>query len=533
MIKKEDVAVIIESGKAVLGLELGSSRIKAVLIGPDKMPIASGGHGWENSQVDGIWTYPLEEVWEGIASAYASLKSEVKATYGVELRQLAGAGFSAMMHGYLVFDSSDNLLVPFRTWRNNMTGEAAKELTKVLQYPTPQRWSIAHLHQAVLSSEPHVGEIASITTLAGYVHWKLCGRKVLGVGDASGLFPINLDTRQFDTARAGKYDEHIAKRGYGWKLADLLPEVLEAGHNAGELSAEGALMLDPSGDLKAGVPLAPPEGDAGTGMVATNSVRVRTGNVSAGTSVFAMLVMEEEPKKVHEEIDLVTTPDGKLVGMAHSNNCTSDYDAWIGLFGQAAKALGADVSVPVLYDTLLEKALEGDADCGGMLSYGYVSGEHLTGFTEGRPLFVRKPDAPLKLENFIRAHLFTSLCALRTGLNVLMDEEGVQVDEIRGHGGFFKTAEVGQRIMAAATRTPVSLLETAGEGGAWGMALLADFALRGDKSLSLPDYLDEVMADGVGEAVKPDPADVEGFNTFFKRYHDGLAIETAAVANLK
>ncbi len=522
-------AKIIEDGQAVMGMELGSTRIKSVLIGPDNSPLASGGFNWENSLIGGVWTYALNEVWEGIAASFADLKTNVLEKYGVELKTFAVGGFSAMMHGYLVFDSNENLLAPFRTWRNNITGVAADELTELLQYPIPQRWSIAHLHQAVLNNESHVRDIRHITTLAGYVHWKLSGENVLGVGDASGMFPVNTETRGFDTDRLAKYDTHIADRGFAWKLADILPRIITAGEEAGVLSPEGAKLLDPAGNIPAGIPLCPPEGDAGTGMAATNSVRYRTGNVSAGTSVFAMLVMDKEPSKVHEEIDLITTPDGKLVGMAHSNNCTSDYDAWIGLFGQAAKALGADVSTPVLYDTLLDMALQGDPDCGGLLAYGYVSGEHLTGFSEGRPLFVRRPESALTIENFIRTHLFTSLCALRTGLNVLMDEEGVAVDEIRGHGGFFKTAHVGQRIMAAATRIPVSLIETAGEGGAWGMALLAAFAIRKDRDQNLPDFLDIALAGGVGEALKPDPIDVEGFNTFFESYHKGLSIEAAAI----
>ncbi len=527
-----DAVKIIENGQAIMGMELGSTRIKAVLIGPDNSPLASGGHGWENSRIDEIWTYPLEEVLSGIAAAYADLKNDVQKKYGINLRSFAAGGFSAMMHGYLPFNASNELIAPFRTWRNNITGQAAKELTDLLHYPVPQRWSIAHLHQAVLNGEDHVGEIAYLTTLAGYVHWKLTGKKALGAGDASGMFPIDSDTLVFDPKRLEKYDAHIADKGFGWKLGDLLPEIVPVGEEAGRLTEEGARLLDPSGDLVAGIPICPPEGDAGTGMVATNSVRVRTGNVSAGTSVFAMLVMEKEPSKVHDEIDLVTTPDGKLVGMAHSNNCTSDYDAWINLFGRAARAMGAEFTTPELYDTLLELALKGDRDCGGLLAYGYVSGEHLTGFGEGRPLFVRHPESPLTLENFIRTHLFTSLCALRTGLNVLMEEEGVKVDEIRGHGGFFKTARVGQRIMAAATGTPVSLLETAGEGGAWGMALLASYMLREKRELSLPDFLDDALSGGVGEAMKPDPDDVAGFEAFFKRYHKGLPIESAAVESL-
>lgn len=525
-------AEIIRNGKAVMGMELGSTRIKAVLTGPDGTPLASGGHDWENSLIDGIWTYSLDDTWKGVAACWANLAQDVQEKYGVALTSLACGGFSAMMHGYLAFDAAGKLLVPFRTWRNNVTGEASRELTELLNYPMPQRWSVVHLHQALLNGEEHVRQIRYITTLAGYVHWKLTGRKVLGIDDASGMFPVDLETRNFDTERIAAWDAHVAGPDTGWKLRDILPEVLTAGADAGRITPEGARLLDPSGRLKAGTPLCPPEGDAGTGMVATNSVRSGTGNVSAGTSVFAILIMDREPSRVHEEIDLIATPDGKLAGMAHSNNCTSDYDAWINLFGQAVKALGMDVPRHQLYDTLLNLALKGDPDCGGLLAYGYVSGEHVTGFSEGRPLFVRQPELPLNLENFIRAHLFTALCALRAGLNVLMEEEGVVVDSIQGHGGFFKTANVGQRIMAAATRTPVRLLESAGEGGAYGMALLAAFANRNDKSLDLPDFLDTVFADSMGVPLSPDPVDVEGFNVFFDRYMKGLAIEEMAVQKL-
>ena len=531
-----DAGGLIANGEAVLGMELGSTRIKATLIAPDNRTLASGGHGWENSRVNGIWSYALDDVWSGIAAAFADLRADVEKTYGVPLNTFAAGGFSAMMHGYLAFSRNDELLVPFRTWRNNITAEAADQLTELFEYPIPQRWSIAHLHQAVLNNEDHVGDIACITTLAGYVHWKLTGAKVLGLGDASGMFPIDInntaETLGFDKRRIALYDKHIADRGFSWKLGDILPRTVQVGEIAGRLSEEGAALLDPGGALRPGIPLAPPEGDSSTGMAATNSVRVRTGNVSAGTSVFAMLVMEKEPERVHKEIDLVTTPDGKLVGMAHSNNCTSDYDAWIGLFAQAAAALGAKVSTAELYDTLLGLALRGDPDCGGLLAYGYISGEHLTGFSEGRPLFVRPPECPLTIENFMRTHLFTALCALRIGLDVLMEEEGVQVDEIRGHGGFFKTADAGRRIMAAAAGTPVSISDRAGEGGAWGMALLAAYMLRQDRSLTLPDYLDSMLSNSSAEAVKPDPADVEGFNIFFDRYRRGLKIESAAVEAL-
>ncbi|MDC7241721.1 MAG: FGGY-family carbohydrate kinase [Spirochaetales bacterium] len=528
-----DVKSQIESGQAVLGIELGSTRIKAVLIDTANKPVASGGHGWENSQIDGIWTYSIKEIWEGIAKAYGELKENVQKEFGVTIKSLKGLGFSGMMHGYMVFDKAEEQLVPFRTWRNNFTSEASAKLTEVFSYNIPQRWTIAHLYQSVLNGEAHVKEIDHMTTLAGYIHYKLTGERVMGVGEASGMFPIDLSTKSFDKGMMDKFDALVADKGYGWKVEAIMPKVLVAGEEAGTLTAEGAALLDPAGDLVPGIPLCPPEGDAGTGMVATNSVAVRTGNVSAGTSVFAMLVLEKDLSKVHHEIDMVTTPDGHLVGMAHSNNCTSDYDAWIQLMGQAVKELGFEVSTPQLYDTLLAAALKGDADCGGLLAYGYISGEHMTGFSEGRPLFARSEGSTFNLPNFIRTHLYTALCALKTGLNILIDEEKVEVDEIRGHGGFFKAAEVGQRIMAAATNTPISILETAGEGGAWGIALLASFmASQKEKASSLPEFLNVVFEGSMGEAVKPLASDVEGFNTFFDRYHKGLAIERAAVENL-
>lgn len=530
--KMAQIAEMIRSGQGVIGIELGSTRIKAVLIGPDNKPLASGGHGWENSLKDGIWTYPLEEVWSGIQTSFANLQKDVEKQYGVVIKRVKAIGFSAMMHGYMVFDADGKQLVPFRTWRNNKQGPASEELTALFDYPIPQRWSIAHIYQAILNKEEHVGRIAHATTLAGYVHWKLTGKKVMGVGEASGMFPIDIKTQDYNAAFLAKFDAKTASAGLGWKLKNLLPKVLDAGEPAGELTAEGARLLDPAGNLEAGIPLCPPEGDAGTGMVATNSVAVRTGNVSAGTSVFAMLVLEKELSKAHHEIDLVTTPDGKLVGMAHSNNCSSDLDAWIGLFGQAGKLLGAQFTTPVLYDKLLELALTGDADCGGLLSYGYLSGEHMTGFSEGRPVFARSQNSSFTLANVIRTHLFSALCALRTGLNILMVEEGVEVDEIRGHGGFFKTAAVGQRIMAAATNAPVSILETAGEGGAWGIALLASYMVQKKAGETLPEFLKPIFAGSMGAAVKPDPKDVAGFNQFFERYHKGLAIEQAAVESL-
>jgi sugar (pentulose or hexulose) kinase len=522
----------IKSNRTIIGIEIGSTRIKAVLTCINNTPIASGGYSWENKLIDGIWTYSLEDVWKGIALSYADLVKNIQDRYNVNLNKVKAIGISGMMHGYLVFDKAGNQLTPFRTWRNNICGPASEELTGLFNYPIPQRWSIAHLYQSILNKEHHVGEIDYITTLAGYVHWKLTGNRYMGIGEASGMFPIDSKTKDFDSVMINKFDNHIEGYAYSWNLKNILPKILIAGENAGMLNSEGARLLDPSCNLSANIPLSPPEGDAGTGMIATNSVSIRTGNISAGTSVFAMLVLEKNLSRVHPEIDLVTTPEGNLVAMVHSNNCTSDYDAWISLFAQAASSLGLDVSTPVLYDTLLNLALKGDPDCGGLLSYGYISGEHLTGFSEGRPLFVRSSNSRFSLENFIRTQLFTSLCALRTGLDILMKEENVEVDEIRGHGGFFKTAEVGQKIMAAATNTPISVLETAGEGGAFGVALLASFMVREDRKQSLSTFLNQIFSESIGEAVDPDPKDVKGFQSFFDFYKRGLTIERAAVDNL-
>ena len=526
-------AELIRSGAAVLGCELGSTRVKASLAGPDGEPLASGSFAWENRFEDGWWTYPMDEVWQAVAASFEDLAADVGRRHGLELRTVAAAGFSAMMHGYIAVDANDRLLVPFRTWRNNLQAEAARELTALFDWPIPQRWSIAHLYQAILNRETHVRDVARITTLAGFVHWKLTGEWSIGVGDASGMFPVEPATGDWNAALLQRFDAHVADRGHPWKLKDILPTIVPVGEVAGTLGEAGAALLDRSGRLQAGIPLCPPEGDAGTGMVVTNAIRPRTGNVSAGTSVFAMLVLDRKLSRAHPEIDLVLTPDGKLVGMAHANNCTSDFNAWMGLLGQAARALGHDVPEDELFSTLMPLALEGDADAGGLLSYGYVSGEHLTGFSEGRPLFVRPPTGNFTLANFVRAQLFSALGALRTGLNVLTEEEGVTVEELVGHGGFFKTPLVGQRIMAAATGSAVSVPSTAGEGGSWGMALLAAFCARLDRSVALADFLDRAIGDGIGAAVQPDPADVEGFNRFFERYTAGLPIERAAVDHMK
>ena len=524
---------IIEQGKTSLGIEFGSTRIKAVLVDEQGTPLASGSYEWENQYVDGIWTYSLDAVWTGLKECYQDLLKDVKTQYDVVITRIGSIGFSAMMHGYLAFDKNDVLLVPFRTWRNTITEEAASKLTKEFNYNIPQRWSISHLYQAILNKEEHVKDIAFFTTLAGYVHYKLTGKKVLGVGDASGMFPIDIETGNYNQTMIDKFNELVSSEGFLWKLSDILPEILTAGENAGTLSEEGAALLDASGNLKAGVPLCPPEGDAGTGMVATNSVAVRTGNVSAGTSVFAMIVLERELTRVYPEIDLVTTPDGALVGMVHCNNCTSDINAWVNLFDEFAKTVGAKTDKGDLYTLLFNKALEGDADCGGLISYNYFSGEPVTGFDEGAPLFVRKADNNFNLANFMRVHIYSSLAALKAGLDLLFKKESVQVDKMFGHGGLFKTKGVGQSIAAAAMNTSVSVMETAGEGGAWGIALLAAYMNGKKEGQSLQQYLNEqIFAGQMGSSMEPDPKDVEGFEKFMERYMKGLVIEHAAVDTL-
>ena len=484
-----EVVNAIQSGKTVLGIELGSTRIKAVLIGENHALIASGSHVWENSYVNNIWTYSEEDIWKGVQDSYQKMAMDVKQKYGVSVKTVGAIGFSAMMHGYMAFDKDGELLVPFRTWRNNSTEQASNELTKLFNYQIPQRWSIAHLYQAILNQEEHVADISFQTTLAGYIHWKLTGQKVLGVGEASGVFPINMNTKNYHQTMIDQFNELIAHHNLPWKLDDILPKVLVAGENAGILTEAGAKLLDITGELRAGIPLCPPEGDAGTGMVATNSVAKRTGNVSAGTSVFAMIVLEKELSKVYSEIDLVTTPTGNLVAMAHSNNCSSDLNAWIGLFDEFSKVMGMDIEQDKLYATLYQLALQGDSDCGGLLAYGYLSGEHMTYFKEGRPLFVRSAASKFNLANFIRVHLFTALGALKTGMDILLEQEEVKLDEILGHGGLFKTKDVGQSILAAALNVPVSVMETAGEGGAWGIALLASYMIYKDDDETLEEYL--------------------------------------------
>ena len=531
---KSNFAEQIRNKETYLGIEFGSTRIKAVLTGADHTPIASGSYDWENQYEDGIWTYHLDMIWRGLKECYRSLREEVGSRYGVELEGTKAIGISAMMHGYLAFDENGELLVPFRTWRNTITQEAADKLTDVFQYNIPQRWSIAHLYQAILNQEPHVSKVRFITTLSGYLHWKLTGESVLGIGDAAGMFPIDSSIRDYHPKMLSQFDELIRENEYPWKIEEILPKVLCAGDKAGTLTEAGARLLDETGTLKGGIPMCPPEGDAGTGMAATNSVRVRTGNVSAGTSVFAMIVLEKNLSKVYPEIDMVTTPSGHPVAMVHCQNCTSDLNAWVNLFREFAQTFGMEISTNDLFGKLYNKALEGDADCGGLLAYNYFSGEHVTGFNEGRPVFARTPDAKFNLANFMRVNLFTSLGALKVGLDILMKEEHVQVDQILGHGGLFKTKGVGQKILAGAIDAPVSVMETAGEGGAWGIALLASYMINKEENETLEDYLDaKVFAGNAGTKMDPDPADVAGFEVFTERYKKGLPIERAAVESLK
>jgi sugar (pentulose or hexulose) kinase len=530
IMNRNDIQKAIESGQTVLGLEFGSTRIKAVLIDQDHTLIASGSYEWENQYENGLWTYSLEEVWTGLQASYRQLGNEVFEKYSIPLQTIGAIGFSGMMHGYMAFDQAENLLVPFRTWRNTITGQAAEKLTELFQFNIPQRWSIAHLQQAILNQESHINEISYLTTLAGYVHWQLTGQKVLGIGEASGMFPIDSQINDYDAGKIELFNE----RNISWKLQDILPKVLLAGEAAGTLTEAGAKLLDLTGQLQAGIPLCPPEGDAGTGMVATNSVAERTGNVSAGTSVFAMIVLEKALSKLYPEIDMVTTPTGKPVAMVHSNNCTSDLNAWVGLFQEFTAALGVEIDQSKLFEMLYQKALTGDADGGGLLAYNYLSGEHITHLEEGRPLFVRSPESRFTLANFMRVHLFSALGALKIGLDILFEQEQVQIDQILGHGGFFKTEAVGQTMMAAAMNVPVSVMETAAEGGAWGMALLAAYMLHKEQDEPLEAYLaQKVFAGEKGTTIAPDPSDVAGFSAFMARYKKGLVIERTAVDALK
>lgn len=533
-LKEMSAKTIIESGKAILGIEFGSTRIKAVLIDTDNNPIAQGSFEWENQLVDGLWTYSIDTIWKGLQDCYADLRKNVKAEYDCEIKQLAAIGISAMMHGYMAFGKDENILVPFRTWRNTNTAKAAAELSELFHFNIPLRWSISHVYQAILNDEDHINKIDFLTTLAGYIHWQLTGKKVLGVGDASGMLPIDSNTNNYDAEMVAKFDKLIEPKNLGWKILDILPEVLNAGEDAGVLTEEGAKKLDPSGTLQAGTSLCPPEGDAGTGMVATNAVRQRTGNVSAGTSSFSMIVLEKALSQPYEVIDMVTTPDGSPVAMVHCNNCTSDLNAWVGLFKQYQELLGVPVDMNEVFGKLYNHALEGDADCGGLIAYNYISGEPVTGLAEGRPMFVRSANDHFNLANFMRANLYASVAVLKIGNDVLFKDEKVQVDRITGHGGLFKTKGVGQRILAAAINSPISVMETAGEGGAWGIALLAGYLANNEEKLSLADYLDKkVFAGNTGVEIAPTAEDVAGFDKYIETYKAGLAIEKAAVENKK
>ena len=525
-----DAKTAILEQKTALGIEFGSTRIKAVLIGADNAPIASGDHEWENRYDNGVWTYTLEDIWTGLQDAYTKMAADVKEKYDITLTRVGAIGFSAMMHGYMAFNEKEEILVPFRTWRNTNTGQAAAALSELFVYNIPLRWSISHLYQAILDNEEHVPSINYLTTLAGFVHWQITGQKVLGIGDASGMLPIDPITKNYSSEMVDKFDRLIAPKGYDWKLRDILPKVLSAGENAGFLTPEGASRLDVSGHLKAGIPVCPPEGDAGTGMVATNAVKQRTGNVSAGTSSFSMIVLEKELSKPYEMIDMVTTPDGSLVAMVHCNNCTSDLNAWINIFKEYQELMGIPVDMDEIYGKLYNHALTGNADCGGLISYNYISGEPITGLADGRPLFVRSANDKFNLANFMRTHLYASVGVLKIGNDILFNEEKIRVDRITGHGGLFKTKGVGQRILAAAINSPISVMETAGEGGAWGIALLASYLANNGNDQSLADFLDKhVFTGNAGIEISPTAEDVSGFNTYIESYKAGLPIEEAAV----
>ena len=527
-----NIASVIQSGRAVLGLELGSTRIKCVLIGEDHAPIASGDHTWENRLENGVWTYHMDDVWAGIQDAYAALKADVESRYGVKLTHLAALGVSAMMHGYLPFDKDGKQLCEFRTWRNTMTAEAAEALTSLFDFNIPQRWSIAHLYQAILNGESHLPSLARLTTLAGHVHYMLTGRHVMGVGEASGMFPIDSQTGTYDARMVRLFDEAIASKGYGWKLLDILPAVLNAGEDAGCLTAEGAKLLDPTGALHAGALVAPPEGDAGTGMTATNAVAVRTGNVSAGTSVFAMVVLEKPLSKVYPEIDMVTTPTGKPVAMVHCNNCTSDINAWAGMLKGFCEAAGKSVSMGEIYTALFTSALAGDKDCGGVVNLPLFSGEPVVGLNEGRPMMVRTPDAALTFANFSRSLVAGAMSSLKLGMDILA-RENVKIDSLLGHGGYFKTPVAGQTILAASLNTPISVMETAGEGGPWGMALLAAYRANRQENQTLEAYLqDQVFAHAKSVSISPDAADAAGLEAYTQRFSACLDAQKAAIAKL-
>lgn len=530
---KEIYKSTIESGEAILGLELGSTRIKAVLIGKDHTPIAGGSSDWENRLENGIWTYSLDEVWAGVRAAYADLKKDVAEKYGVKLTKLAGMGISGMMHGYLPFDKDGNQLAAFRTWRNTITEESAAALSGLFGFNIPQRWSIAHLYQAILNGEEHVPSIAYLTTVAGYVHWKLTGKFVLGAGEASGMFPLDGDQCAYNASYVEKFNDLIAPKGFGWSLLDILPAVLPAGGDAGVLTDEGASLLDPEGDLLSGIPFAPPEGDAGTGMAATNSVTKFTGNVSAGTSIFSMVVLDGALKGYYPEIDVAATPAGKPVAMVHCNNCTSDLNAWASLFMEFAASVGHPVSFGEAISAMFFEAMKADEDCGGVLAYNFFSGEHIVGLEEGRPMLLRGENANFSFANFARAGLYSAMATLRIGMDILSEKEAVRIDSLLGHGGFFKSGDVGQKLMASALKSPISVMATAGEGGPWGMALLAAYRVKGN-GMTLEDYLGKIVfGEAEAKTIAPEEKTAAGFDRYLARYKASLPAEKAAIDTLR
>lgn len=529
----KNIKQAIIKGETFLGIEFGSTRIKATLINNDFETISTSSYDWENKLINGYWTYNLDEMIVGLQKVYSNIKHQVKSNYGININKIGAIGCSAMMQGYIVLDATGKLLVPFRTWRNTTTAQASSVLTKKFKYKVPQRWSISHLYQAILNDEEHVAKIDFITTLSGYIHWQLTGKRILGIGDASGMFPIDESKNQFNENMLSQFSELISNKEYPWKIKDILPSVYRAGKQAGILTKNGALLIDPTGDLQEGIPLCPPEGDAGTGMVATNSVRKNTGNISVGTSIFAMIVLGKDLSKVYPEIDIVTTPDGSPVAMVLANNCSSDINAWLNLFREFYEAMGHKPNINELFNVLFNKALEADSDGGGLLSYGYYSGENITGFEKGRPLFIRSPKSQFNLANFMRTHLFTAFAALRLGLDILTKKELATINNIMAHGGLFKTPLVGQKICAAALNVPVSVMSTASEGGSWGIAILASYMLNKESAESLPDFLSKkVFNNTKGQEVYPDSKDVDGFNIFLKRYTNGLTIERAAIDHL-
>ncbi|MCR4841069.1 MAG: FGGY-family carbohydrate kinase [Lachnospiraceae bacterium] len=530
----QNIKDVIQNNQTALGIEFGSTRIKAVLTDLKGNVLAGGAHDWENSLVNGVWTYSYDEIENGLKSCYSALKKDVKDKYGVVLTSVGAMGVSAMMHGYIALDFAGKPLAPFRTWRNSETGEAAEELTNLFGFNIPLRWTVSHLYQRMLDKEPHLAYADFVTTLDSYIHYRLTGEKVTGVGDASGIFPIDPGTLNYDAEMAGKFETLAAKHGYDIHVDEIFPKVLVAGDVAGKLTEEGARLIDPEGDLKAGIPLCPPEGDAGTGMVATNAVKPGTGNVSAGTSTFAMVVLEKNLSKLHREIDMVTTPTGFPVAMSHANNGTSDLNAWVGMFKEFAELLGCDISMGELYEKLYRNSLSGDADCGGLMSYGYYSGEGITKLSEGRPLYMRTPESRFNLANLMRSHLYASLGAVKLGMDILTKDEGVTIKKITGHGGLFKTEGVAQKYLAAAVNSPVTVMETAGEGGPWGMAVLAAYMNCRGEGESLEDFLEKIIfADAKELTMDPDPADVAGFEQFTERYKAGIAVEAKAVESVK